>query len=191
MWSNFTSILWLDMEDTVPITPFTRPCFVSIFLRNMTRAPIANVSSASRPAAKLLSQLSFSSYFWALLDHFRDEVLSILSIQTTLCNSLSNVESIWWLKSLQAFLVGNKQMGEEPSLLNSIYFNCLLKHSKHSGVGDPQQSWSKISINNPSVFCCSLIVNSSYTIVSLQMFTEAMLSHPTGNQLITQFWEHK
>ena len=78
-------------------------------------------------------------------------------------------------------------MGEEPSLLNSIYFNCLLKHSKHSGVGDPQQSWSKISINNPSVFCCSLIVNSSYTIVSLQMFTEAMLSHPTGNQLITQF----
>ena len=92
--------------------------------------------------------LSFSSCFWAFLVHLcDDEVSSISSMHVILCSSVSNAESILSLNSLQAFLVGNKQTGEEPLLLNSAYLsttgtsitrNC--KHSRLSAVGEPQRT---------------------------------------------------
>ena len=130
------------------MAPLTRPCLVLMFLRNITRAPTASVSSASRPAVKLLSLLSFSSCFWAFLVHLCDDkVSSISSMHTILCTSVSKAESILSLNSLHAFLVGNKQTGEEPPLLNSTYLSTtgtsithIFKHSKLSGEGEPRRT---------------------------------------------------
>ena len=61
---------------TVPMAPFTRRCFVSTILRNITRAPTDSVNCASKPAVKLLSLLYLSSSFCAFLDRLHDEEVS-------------------------------------------------------------------------------------------------------------------
>ena len=55
--------------------------------------------------------------------HYLDILLQLLlyylvqyTCHTILCSSLFKAEIIWLLNSLQAFLVGNKQIGEEPIL---------------------------------------------------------------------------
>jgi len=62
---KFYHHLLTRFEVTVPIAPLTSPCLVSVFLRNITHAPTASVSSASRPAVKLLSLFSLSISFLA------------------------------------------------------------------------------------------------------------------------------
>ena len=46
---------------TVPIEPFTKPFLVSMFLHNITLAPIAMVRSASSPAVRLQSLFNYLS----------------------------------------------------------------------------------------------------------------------------------
>ena len=62
------------------MAPFTSPSLVLIFLLNMTRAPTASVNSASKPAVKLLSLLSFASSFLVFSDHLHDEEVSSISL---------------------------------------------------------------------------------------------------------------
>ena len=67
------------MAFTVPIEPLTRPFFVSIFLRSITQAPIANVSLASNPAVKLQSLLALFNALAALLLHLQALLVSSIS----------------------------------------------------------------------------------------------------------------
>ena len=49
-------------DTTVPLAPFIKPAFVSMFRHNMTHAPTANRSLASSPAVMLQSLFSFASF---------------------------------------------------------------------------------------------------------------------------------
>ena len=53
-------VTWFGLTDiAVPMTPFTKPAFVSMLRRNMTHAPTANRSLASNPAVMLLASRPF------------------------------------------------------------------------------------------------------------------------------------
>ena len=93
----------------VPMALFTKPAFVSMLRRNMTHAPTANRSLASKPAVMLQSSFSFASFSAVFLVHLRG--LHVSSVHGNLCTSEVRRPSISLFKSLHAFLLGNRHTG--------------------------------------------------------------------------------
>ena len=107
--------MWFGLIDTTaPMAPFTKPAFVSMLRRNMTRTPTAMRSLASNPAVMLQSLFSFASFSAVFLDYsiLRGlHVSSTSSVHSNSCISEVRQLSISLLKSLHAFLLGNRQTG--------------------------------------------------------------------------------
>ena len=169
MWSNFTLMCPTPMWVTTPMAPFTRPRFVSMFLRNITRAPTAMRSVDSKPAVRFGSALSLCSSLAARLPHRSVPVVSstwsLHCTSTTLeCRRLSMSLLNW----SHDFLVGNRHTGVWPHCKSwtkwSTTSQCISLSFSSVRVlsdGQPRRTSSNTSAYCLSLFWRSLIVNSS------------------------------
>ena len=101
----------------VPMALFTKPAFVSILRRNMTHAPTANRSLASKPGVMLQSSFSFANFSavffgpftwvtcfvctWQLV-YFRGETTEHFTVQVVACFS-SGEQTHRWLSVFPKF----------------------------------------------------------------------------------------
>ena len=168
MWSNWT-VMWFGLTDTtVPMAPFTKPAFVSMLRRNMTRAPTANRSLASNPAVMLQSSFSFASlsavffvpftgvtcfvnfvctqqlvYFWGqTTEHFTIKVIACFS---------SGKQTDGWLSTFPKL---NEFVCNAP--LNELFLKGAYSFSSWTATAE-----SSIAENLASFFWRSLMVSSS------------------------------
>jgi len=164
------------------MAPFTKPAFVSMLRRNMTHAPTVNRSLASKPAVMLQLSFSFASFSAVFLVRGL-HVSWTLSVHGNSCTSEERRPSISLLKSLHAFLLGNRHTGGCPCFRSSMNLSAILSWTSHSwrvptvsAVKQPQRTESNIAENLASFFWRSLMVSSSY-VTSLQMLTD--VAHPS------------
>ena len=137
-----------------------------MFLRSMTRAPMVTCKTASRPAVKLQSLLSFFISSVAFLFHLNVPVVSSTSSTHGISFvSACNLESISRLNSSQALRVANRHSGDCLAVNSSLTLSTtglvMTLSCRASMVfcdGQPHRTSSSMELNTPSR---SLMVNSS------------------------------
>ena len=178
------------MPQTVPMAPLTNFPLTSRFLRSMTRAPTANLMTASSPAVLLQSLFSSSSLLAALRCLF--SVVVVPSTSSMHGISTCSDPSRFIMSSLtfsHCFLVGKRQTGVMPELSSSWYFSVMgtsktlsCRVATSSGVTLAWRTSLRRLAKMGSFFCRSLIVSSSYRMHLRHMLTAD--AHPSLTQII-------